>query len=265
MDGVVRRLNYAGDGARRRSRNLHPAGFDDPVEELPRPGLLGVGEDPGRRPLLEDPARVEEADAVGDVAGERHLVGRDHHRHARGRELPDHVEHLGDQLGVEGGRDLVEQQDVGRHGEGPHDRDPLLLAARERVRVVDGLLGEAEPRQELGRRTLRLGPWHPEDLARRERHVVDDPHVGKQVVGLVHDPDPAPDAIDLHALGGDLVALDPDPAGIDRLDQVDAAQERRLATPRRPDKRDDLMLGHVEVDATQDLQLPERLVEPLDR
>ena len=34
-----------------------------------------------------------------------------------------------------------------------------------------------------------------------------------------------------HAPGGDLVALDEDPPGVDRLDQVDAAQERGLAAP----------------------------------
>jgi hypothetical protein len=34
-----------------------------------------------RRALLEDPSLLEEADPVGDVAGEAHLVGDDHHRH----------------------------------------------------------------------------------------------------------------------------------------------------------------------------------------
>ncbi len=60
---------------------LQPAGLDDPVEELSGPGLAGLREHPGGRPLLQDPALVEEADAVRDVAGEAHLVGRDQHRH----------------------------------------------------------------------------------------------------------------------------------------------------------------------------------------
>ena len=62
----------------------------------------------------------------------------------------------------------------------------------------------------------------------------------------------------------DLVALDDDPAGVDRLEQVDAAQERRLAAPRRPDQADDLVLGELEVDPAQDLEVAERLVEALD-
>ena len=71
----------------------------------------------------------------------------------------------------------------------------------------------------------------------------------EQVERLEHDPDPAPDPVDVDALGRDLVALDDDPAGVDRLEEVDAAQERRLAAPRRADQADDLVLGDLEVDA----------------
>ena len=50
---------------------------------------------------LEDPAGVEEADPVRDVAREAHLVGRDDHRHPVAGQLADHVEDLGDELRVE--------------------------------------------------------------------------------------------------------------------------------------------------------------------
>src|SRR5581483_8416033 len=76
----------------------HAAGGDDAFEELLRPRLARRSEDRGRRALLEDHAAVEEADAVGDVARERHLVRRDHHRHPACRELADQLEHLGDEL-----------------------------------------------------------------------------------------------------------------------------------------------------------------------
>ncbi len=46
--------------------------------------------------------------------------------------------------------------------------------------------------------------------------------------------------------------------------QVDAAQERRLAGAARPDQADDLVIVDHEVDASQDLELPEGLVETLD-
>ena len=82
-------------------------------------------------------------------------MGRDHHRHAAGGELADHVEHLGDELRVEGARDLVEQQQLGLHRERAHDRDALLLAAREPVGVLVALVGEAEALEQ--RRRLRVG------------------------------------------------------------------------------------------------------------
>ena len=68
------------------------------------------------------PARVEERDAGRHIACEAHLVGGDDHRHPAGGEFPDHVEHLGDELGVEGARDLVQEQDLRVHREGADDR-----------------------------------------------------------------------------------------------------------------------------------------------
>src|SRR6478609_7145014 len=82
-------------GQRRSAREHAP-------QELPGPLLAGFAEDLRGRALLEDPALVQEADRGGDVAGEGHLVGRDHHRHA-GLGLGAHDrQHLADQLGVEG-------------------------------------------------------------------------------------------------------------------------------------------------------------------
>ena len=74
----------------------------------------------------------------------------------------------------------------------------------------------------------------------------------------------APQRVDVDVAGGDLDAADPDPAGLDRLEQVDAAQERRLARARRADQADDLVLGDVEVDPAQHLELAEGLVQALD-
>ena len=51
------------------------------------------------RALLEDPALVEEADRGGDVAGERHLVGRQDHGGALLGEVADDPEHVAHELG----------------------------------------------------------------------------------------------------------------------------------------------------------------------
>ena len=59
-----------------------------PREERLGALVLRVADDVLRRALLDDDAAVHEDDAVGDLAGEAHLVGDDDHRHAlpwRGR------------------------------------------------------------------------------------------------------------------------------------------------------------------------------------
>src|SRR5262249_31389609 len=48
-------------------------------------------------------------------------------------------------------------------------------------------------------------------------------------------------------------------------EEVDAPEQRRLARARGADERHDLVLGHLEVDAAEDLVAPERLRQPLDR
>src|SRR4029077_11238306 len=52
---------------------------------------------------------------------------------------------------------------------------------------------------------------------------------------------------------------------LDWLEQIDAAQERRLAGARRTDQADDLVLADIEVDPPQHLELAEGLVEALDQ
>ena len=92
---------------------------------------------------------------VADVAGEAHLVGDDDHRHPLGGELAHHVEDLLDQLRVERAGDLVEEHHVRVHRQRPGDRDALLLAAREALRVLVELVGEARPASSSAARLLR--------------------------------------------------------------------------------------------------------------
>ena len=68
------------------------------------PSTCAGGPDSSTRP----PSRKHHP--VGDLAGEAHLVGGQHHRHALALEVADHRQHLADQLRVERRGDLVEQQ-----------------------------------------------------------------------------------------------------------------------------------------------------------
>src|SRR5262249_15899077 len=90
-DGWMTTKSSSGSRVRSIRGKLQPAGFDDPLKELLCPRLARLGEDLLRRALLEDHARVEKADAVGDVPREAHLVCCDQHRHSAGGELADHL------------------------------------------------------------------------------------------------------------------------------------------------------------------------------
>src|SRR5262249_48020379 len=78
------------------------------------------------------------------------------------------------------------------------------------------------------------------------------------------DADPASDAVGVDAVRRHVLAGDEDPARVDGLEQVDAAEQRRLAGARRADQADDLVLGDREIDAAEHLGAPERLVQLLD-
>ena len=86
----------------------------------------------------------------------------------------------------------------------------------------------------------------------------------EEVERLEDDADAAAHDVHVDAARRDLAAVDEDAAIVDRLEQVDAAQQRRLARPGGADQADDLVLGDVEVDAAQHRDLAERLVDVLE-
>ena len=156
VERLERRVDVLGFGRHARNDRSESARIDDPLQELLRPLRPRRAEDLLRRALLEDRSRIQEADAVCDVACERHLVRRDHHRHASERQFADHVEDIGHELGVECARDLVEEHQLGLHRERAHDRDALLLAAREPVGELVALVLEPESLQQRCRLLLGL-------------------------------------------------------------------------------------------------------------
>ena len=81
---------------------------------------------------------------------------------------------------------------------------------------------------------------------------------------MEHDPDPPADRVLVDAGRRDLDPLDPDAAGVDLLQQIDAPQQRRLPGPARSDQADDLMVLDHEVDTAQHLELAEGLPDLVD-
>jgi len=80
----------------------------------------------------------------------------------------------------------------------------------------------------------------------------------------LNDADVAAVAVEVHAGPGDELPLDGDGAGVDRLQRVDAAQQRRLAGAGAADEADHLMLAHVHVDPAQHVVVAEALLHPAE-
>src|SRR3954469_18839952 len=233
-----------------------------PAQKTLRLRLLRRGEDGGRRAALDDRAVVQEADLVGDVAREAHLVRGDQHRHPLGLELAHEVEHLPHQLRVQRARDLVEQERARARRQGAQDGDALLLAAREPARQPVLAAVEPEAREQRARPLHRLGARQPVRPRRAEHHVLEHRQVREQVERLEHDPEPAADAHRIDGRVRDHRPVEQHVAVVDLLEQVDAAQQRRLARARGADQRHGAVLGHRQVDAAQRRRVAVRLGDP---
>ena len=163
-------------------------------------------------------------------------------------QLRDLGAHLHPELRVEVRQRLVHEERLRLAHDRAAHRDPLALAARERLRLAVQVLGQPE---DLG------GVVHPSgDLVlahlpelQGERHVVVHGHVRVQGVVLedhrdvavlrrqvVHDPVP-----DAHRAARDL------------LEPGHHAQRRGLPAPGRPDEHHELAVGDVEVQARDGL------------
>ena len=98
-------------------------------QESLRALLLRVLQHLVRRALLVDRAVGQEDHPARDVVGEAHLVRDQQHGAALLGERADDAQHLADQLGIERRGRLVEQQQLGIHGQRAGDGDALLLPA----------------------------------------------------------------------------------------------------------------------------------------
>lgn len=81
-------------GVARRSKRADAANYSTFERNSFRRSFLGASNGIGRRGLLDDDAAVHEDRAVGDLAGEAHLVRHEHHRHAALGEIADDLQHL---------------------------------------------------------------------------------------------------------------------------------------------------------------------------
>ncbi|MNO94057.1 hypothetical protein D3C76_856680 [compost metagenome] len=227
------------------------------------------------RSLLFYQALVEEHHFTGDLTGEAHFVGHEQHGAAFFGQRADDIKYFLDHFRVKRRGGLVEQDDLGLHGQGAGDGRALLLAAGQLRRVGMALVGDADLGQQGFGHFDGFGLALAEHAARGFDDVVEHTHVRPQIKVLKHKTDFAAQAIDLLAVGGhqftvlrglelEFFAGDQNLALVRVLQQVDAPQERGLAGAGGTQDRDHIAVAGGQRDALEHLQRAVAFVQVAD-
>ena len=207
---------------------MHPV---DVAHEGRREGVRRRAVDRGRRAGLDDAPFAHQRDAVGHVHRLLGIVGHDQRSDAGVGEDPQcHVAHLVAQADIEAREWFVEQQQARLRRQRAGQRDALLLAARERVRVTLGVPRHVDPLEHIARRRRRA--------ADAEGDVLGDGQMREQRIILEHQADAARFRRPRDAGPGDRLAADQHAAGLQRLEPRGDAQHRRLAAARGAQQTD---------------------------
>src|ERR1700730_8661675 len=179
------------------------------------------------------------------------VVGRHHDRGAASVDLQQQLDDLprGGRVQVSGG--LIGQKDPRVMNEGAGDRDALLLATRQLVRVL--VLFPFEPHDAEHFLDLRLEMAQGAlGDAQREGHVLEHRQVGQQLEVLEDHTDLPPQVREMAPLeAAQILPLDTDGAGGGLFLANQEADQRRLAGPAGTDEKDEVLLGNFERDVAQ--------------
>ena len=110
----------------------------------PEPGDQLAGE-----PLRDDLALIDDGDAIAEAFGLVHVMRGQQDGPATLAQVADDVPELAAGLGVQAGRRLVEEQDLGVADQGDRDREPLLLASGKLLDEGIGLAFQRDPRNDV--------------------------------------------------------------------------------------------------------------------
>ena len=103
--------------------------------------VLRHGDQLAGRLIGDQPAVVDDRDAVAQLLGLLQIMGGEHHRHALVVESADIVPELLAKLDIDAGGRLVEHQDRRRVDHRLGDQQPALHAARQGAGIGVGLVG----------------------------------------------------------------------------------------------------------------------------
>ncbi len=133
---------------------------------------------------------------------------------------------------VEAGKGLVHQHHPRPRRQRPRQRDPLLLAPRQLVRMLRAKAGKVHLFKQFPDAPQLFRPVRPQP----EAHVFGHRQMREQREILEHQPDRPRLGRDMHPRPRDQPAVDPDLARLGPLHPRDHPQRGRLAAARRPQK-----------------------------
>jgi hypothetical protein len=217
----------------------------------------------GRADLFELPV-VHHRDPVGDAHRLLLVVGhRDGGDSGRLQDAPDLLAHLHPEVDVQVRERLVEQEQPGLGRERPCERDPLLLAPGERLRVLPPVVGQPDEFEQVVDPPLAFGL---RAVGQPERDVLAGGEVGEQRELLEHDSDVALlgrlERVTLAPRDG--LFLDADGTSGGSFESGDEPERRRLPAARRPQQRQEFPLVDRQREVLDDGRLVVGLVHAVE-
>ena len=221
--------------------------------------MARIPEDIVGRPLLDELAGVQDADAVAHLGDDREIVADKQQRGVELRPQPhDQVEHLGLDGGVQSGRGLVEDEQRRLGRERHRDDRTLQHPAGELVGIAAhhaAGIGDPDLRQHLLGAAQGLLATQPGDLVDLGDLAADQDRGVERPARLLvdHRHRAGPEPLELRPLEReDVAAIDLDPSGADAAvaGQIadDGERDRRLATAGLADQAERFAPGDVEAD-----------------
>src|SRR6266571_5018193 len=214
-----------------------------------------------RRGLVRegDLAGLQHVPPAGDVEGHHRVLLHEQNRRPLCVDLLQGLEYTFHEDRCKPHGRFVEQQQLRPGHQRPPDRAHLLLAARQRPRLL--ALPFREPREEREDTVQVLSDLRPiRALKGAHLEVLDHRHAREELAALGRLRDPAPHDL-VRRRPRDVLVFEEDRASARTVETVDRAERRGLARAVRADQRDDLACTDLQRDP---LQRFDRAVERVD-
>src|SRR6267143_2654781 len=176
------------------------------------------------------------------------VVGRHQHRGTACIDLEEQLNDLPRSRRIQVSRGLIREKNSRVVDEGPGNRHPLLLAARQLVGIFAFLSFEPDDAQHFLDLRLEVAQ-HALRHTQREGHVLEDGQVGQQLEILEDHADLPPQVRQVAPLEeAQVLPLDVDAAGGRLLLADQEADQRRLSGTAWTHEKDEVLLGNRERD-----------------